>query len=190
MISLFRRHRARLNTRLDGARGCIVGHKHIDAHRSKQQKHNGEGADPHHAHLAFFGVWVRLIGHRGFLLGSATGLLCGNTPLPGYSRALLTSGASSSGATVICNTHPGGRSIEGGGPKSLNAPGPGCHQRVSEYGLHLTGVTASGVPALELIQPVAVRRHGHRIAYGAPRPSVTWSVMSSSNGALSIGCQS
>jgi hypothetical protein len=112
------------------------------------------------------------------------------TPLPGYSRALLTSGASSTGATVICTTHPGRRSIEGGGPKSLNAPGPGCHQRVSEYGLHLTGVTSIGVPALELIQPVAVRRHGHRIAYGAPRPSVTCTAMSSSNGALSIGFQS
>jgi hypothetical protein len=29
------------------------------------------------------------------------------------------------------------------------------------YVLHFTGVTSSGVPFLELIQPVAVRRHGH-----------------------------
>jgi hypothetical protein len=57
------------------------------------------------------------------------------------------------------------------------------------YGLHLTGVTASGVPFLELIQPVAVRRHGHWSVYGPPRPSVTCNAMSSSSGALSIGFQ-
>jgi hypothetical protein len=29
------------------------------------------------------------------------------------------------------------------------------------YGLQLTGATSSGFPFLELIQPVAVSRHGH-----------------------------
>jgi hypothetical protein len=58
------------------------------------------------------------------------------------------------------------------------------------YGLQFTGATSSGFPFLELIQPVAVSLHGHRIAYGAPRPSVTCTAMSSSNGALSIGFQS
>jgi hypothetical protein len=57
------------------------------------------------------------------------------------------------------------------------------------YGLHLTGVTSSGVPFLELIQPFAVRRHGHCSVYGPPRPSVTCNAMSSSSGALSIGFQ-
>ena len=57
------------------------------------------------------------------------------------------------------------------------------------YVLHFTGVTSSGVPFLELIQPVAVRRHGHWSVYGAPRPSVTCNAMSSSSGALSIGFQ-
>jgi hypothetical protein len=54
----------------------------------------------------------------------------------------------------------------------------------------LTGATSSGFPFLKLIQPVAVSRHGHRIAYGAPRPSVTCTARSSSNGAFSIGFQS
>jgi hypothetical protein len=68
----------------------------------------------------------------------------------------------------------------------------GCHRGRDggiKYGLQLTGVTSSGVPFLELIQPVAVRRHGHWSVYGAPRPSVTCSAMSSSNGAVSIGFQ-
>jgi hypothetical protein len=68
----------------------------------------------------------------------------------------------------------------------------GCHRGRDGgmgYGLHLTGVTSSGVPFLELIQPVAVRRHGHWSVYGAPRPSVTCNAMSSSPGALSIGIQ-
>jgi NAD(P)-dependent dehydrogenase (short-subunit alcohol dehydrogenase family) len=52
------------------------------------------------------------------------------------------------------------------------------------------GATSSGFPFLELIQPVAVSRHGHRIAYGEPRPSVTCTATSSSNGALSIEFQS
>ena len=43
-----------------------------------------------------------------------------------------------------------------------------------------------GVPFLELIQPLAVRRHGHRSVYGAPRPSVTYNTMSSSCGALRL----
>jgi hypothetical protein len=78
----------------------------------------------------------------------------------------------------------------------VSAPGreksAGCHRGRggwSWYGLHLTGVTSSGVPFLELIQPLAVRRHGHRSVYGPPRPSVTCSAMSSSSGALSIGFQ-
>jgi hypothetical protein len=58
-----------------------------------------------------------------------------------------------------------------------------------EYGLHFNGVTSSEFPFLELIQPAAVRLHGHLIVYGLPRPSVTCSVTSSSNGALSIGFQ-
>jgi hypothetical protein len=58
-----------------------------------------------------------------------------------------------------------------------------------EYGLHLTGVTSSGVPFLALIQPLAVRRHGYCSVYGPPRPSVTCSAMSSSSGAVSIGFQ-
>jgi hypothetical protein len=57
------------------------------------------------------------------------------------------------------------------------------------YGLHRTGVTSSGVPLLELIQPADVRRQGHWSVYGAPRPSVTCNAMSSSSGAFSIGFQ-
>jgi hypothetical protein len=55
--------------------------------------------------------------------------------------------------------------------------------------LHLTGVTSSGVPFLALIQPAAVRRHGHCSVYGPPRPSVTCNAMSSSSRAVSIGFQ-
>jgi hypothetical protein len=33
-----------------------------------------------------------------------------------------------------------------------------------EYGLHFNGVTSSGYPFLELIQPAAVRLHGQLIA--------------------------
>jgi hypothetical protein len=37
----------------------------------------------------------------------------------------------------------------------------GCHGfHPPEYGFHLAGVTASGVPLLELTQPDAVRLHG------------------------------
>jgi hypothetical protein len=55
----------------------------------------------------------------------------------------------------------------------IRLPAPGssleCHRgRGGQpwYGLYLTGVTASGVPCLELIQPVVERRHGHWIVYG------------------------
>jgi hypothetical protein len=54
-------------------------------------------------------------------------------------------------------------------------------------GLHFTGVTSRAVPFFELIQPVAVRRHGHWSVYGPPRPSVTCNAMSSSRAAVSIG---
>jgi Family of unknown function (DUF6481) len=77
-------------------------------------------------------------------------------------------------------------------PAVRRAERPGClrHRRgTKEYGLHLSGVTSSGFPFLELIQPAPVRLHGHLIVYGLPRPSVTCSVTSSSNGALSIGFQ-
>jgi hypothetical protein len=42
----------------------------------------------------------------------------------------------------------------------------GCHRGRGwlSYGLQATGVTSSGVPFLELIQPVAVSLHGHLIA--------------------------
>jgi hypothetical protein len=36
-----------------------------------------------------------------------------------------------------------------------------CSYRGLGYGLHFTGATSLGVRFLELIQPVAVRRHGH-----------------------------
>jgi hypothetical protein len=35
-----------------------------------------------------------------------------------------------------------------------------CFYRAASYGFHLTGVTASGVPLLELTQPDAVLLHG------------------------------
>jgi hypothetical protein len=38
------------------------------------------------------------------------------------------------------------------------------------YVLHFTGVTSSGVPFLELIQPVAVRRHGRWSLHGVRLP--------------------
>jgi len=60
---------------------------------------------------------------------------------------------------------------------------------LEKFRARFNGVTSSGFPFLELIQPAAVRRHGHLIVYGLPRPSVTCSVTSSSNGALSIGFQ-
>jgi hypothetical protein len=31
-----------------------MSHEHVDAHRAKQQKHNGDAANPHHAHFVFF----------------------------------------------------------------------------------------------------------------------------------------
>jgi hypothetical protein len=75
-------------------------------------------------------------------------------------------------------------------PDVLDRGGPGRHRRgPKEYGLHFTGVTSSEFPLLELIQPAAVRLQGQLIAYGLPRPSVTCSATSSSNGALSIGLQ-
>jgi hypothetical protein len=45
----------------------------------------------------------------------------------------------------------------------------------------------SGVAFFELIQPLAVRRHGHCGVCGPPRPSVTCNAMSTPSGALSIG---
>jgi hypothetical protein len=78
-----------------------------------------------------------------------------------------------------------------GSPRRWEAAG--CHSGRGgrdgrgSYGLHLTGVTSNGVPFLELIQPLTVRRHGHCSVYGPPRPSVTCSAMPSSSGALSIG---
>jgi hypothetical protein len=63
-----------------------------------------------------------------------------------------------------------------------------AHQRSQCRGVTATA-TSSGFPFLELIQPAAVRLLGHLIVYGLPRPSVTCSETSSSNGALSIGFQ-
>src|ERR1035438_3891300 len=62
---LLRGHRARLTTRFRRAGACIMAEEHIDAHCSKDQKHNRGGADPHHTHFVFFSVWV--VRHR-FLL--------------------------------------------------------------------------------------------------------------------------
>jgi hypothetical protein len=73
--------------------------------------------------------------------------------------------------------------------RSRHSQSHGVRGGWSWYGLHLTGVTSSGVPFLELIQPVAVRRHGHWIIYGLPRPSVTYRLTSSSKGALSVDFQ-
>jgi hypothetical protein len=74
------------------------------------------------------------------------------------------------------------------------APGAaGCHRgrrpRGGKYRLHATGVTASGVPLLELTQPAAVSLHAFTRTYGLPRPSVTCRVMTSSGGALSSDFQ-
>jgi hypothetical protein len=57
------------------------------------------------------------------------------------------------------------------------------------YGFHLTGVTASGVPLLELTQSDTVSLHRQGSLYRAPRPSVTSRLTSSSNGAVSIDFQ-
>ncbi len=40
--------------------------------------------------------------------------------------------------------------------------GTACSHRfpIGRYGFHFTGLTANGVPLLELTQPAAVRRHG------------------------------
>jgi hypothetical protein len=38
-----------------------VLHQHIDAHCSKEQKHNRNAADPHNTHFAFFSVGVILV---------------------------------------------------------------------------------------------------------------------------------
>jgi hypothetical protein len=59
-----------------------------------------------------------------------------------------------------------------------------CHRGGGEpwYGLHLTGVTASGVLLPELTQPAAVSLLGLRRVYGLPRPSVTCRLTSSSRG--------
>jgi hypothetical protein len=68
-----------------------------------------------------------------------------------------------------------------------------CHRRrrlrAGKYGLHLTGVTVSGVPLPELTQPAAVSLLAFTSMYGSPRPSVTCRVTSSSRGALSIDFQ-
>jgi cold shock protein len=79
-----------------------------------------------------------------------------------------------------------------GSSRVLRVPRVGCHRGRNGgigYGLHLTGVTSSGFPFLELIQPAAVRRQGHCRVYGARRPSVTCKAMSTSNGVFSIGFQ-
>jgi hypothetical protein len=67
----------------------------------------------------------------------------------------------------------------------------GCHgfHGAAGSGFHFTGVTASGVPLLELIQPDAVSLHGYGSLYREPCPSVTSRLTSSFNGALSIGFQ-
>jgi len=46
-----------------------------------------------------------------------------------------------------------------GAPGHWEAAGHGFHEPAGS-GFHLTGVTASGVPLLELTQPDAVRLHG------------------------------
>jgi hypothetical protein len=99
--------RAQRDPRLNPSVNCFT-HTYFDsalAAAREQQKHNGEGANPHHPHFALFGVWVGLIGHRGFLLGAPD--LSAKTPLPGYSRA-FNIGNSRARATVICNTYPAG----------------------------------------------------------------------------------
>jgi hypothetical protein len=80
-----------------------VGHKHIDAHRSEQQEHNSDRAEPHYTHFAFFSVWVRWVGHSGFLLGS-TPDLSAESAASGYHEPLIWE-AGSREATVICNAH-------------------------------------------------------------------------------------
>ena len=48
----------------------------------------------------------------------------------------------------------------GGAPGRGEAASGHGFRRSGTYRLHFTGVTASGVPLLELIQPVAVSLHG------------------------------
>jgi hypothetical protein len=68
-----------------------------------------------------------------------------------------------------------------GVPLARATEAAGCHRgRRAGCGMAST-LPTSPAAFLELIRPVAVRRHGHRVAYGAPRPSVT-SAMSLSNG--------
>jgi hypothetical protein len=47
-------------------------------------------------------------------------------------------------------------------PRALDGSGARCHRFFGRptYGFHCKGVTASGVPLPELIQPAAVRLHG------------------------------
>jgi hypothetical protein len=60
---------------------------------------------------------------------------------------------------------------------------------MGKYGFHWSGVTASGVPLLALTQPATVSLNGDLSAYVVPRPSLTISVTSWSNGAASSGFQ-
>jgi hypothetical protein len=69
------------------------------------------------------------------------------------------------------------------------AAGCYCLTRPALARFHFAGVTASGVPLLELIQPDAVSLHRYGSRYRAPCPSVTSRLTSSSNGAVSIGFQ-
>jgi hypothetical protein len=82
-----------------------------------------------------------------------------------------------------------GEQPEAGAPRSEEAAACYCLTRPALDRFHFTGVTASGVPLLELIQPVAVSLHRYGSRYGEPCPSVTSRLTSSSNGVVSIGFQ-